>query len=297
VTQDIRRLRLGCIDIGSNTTRLLVADSDGRHLRWVHQERSFTRLRHELFEHGRIRPAKIAEVVNVVRGQRDRAHALGAVKLRTIATAAIRSAANGNELVAAIGQATGLTVEVLSAREEARLAFVGVAGTLGKPPPRNLGVVDVGGGSSELVVGAPPDDVRWWASVPLGSADLARRILSSDPPTGDQLACAREQITGDLQRLDVPRPDAAVAVGGSATSVSRVAGLLLDEQAFGRALALLAREGCTEIARRFAIDPERARLLPGALLILQGVAGAFDAPLTVGQGGIREGVLLEASGT
>ncbi len=290
-------MRLGCIDIGSNTTRLLVADSDGKQLRWVHQERSFTRLGHELFEHGRIRPAKVAEVVDVVRGQRDRANALGAVRLRTIATEAIRSAANGRELVAAIEEATGLPVEVLSAGEEARLAFVGVAGTLGQTPPRKLGVVDVGGGSSELVVGAPPDRVRWWASVSLGSADLARGVLSSDPPTGEELASAREQISAELRRLEVPRPETAVAVGGSATSVSRVAGLVLDEQALRRALELLAREACAEIARRFAIDPERARLLPGALLILEGVARVFDAPLAIGRGGIREGVLLEASGT
>jgi exopolyphosphatase/guanosine-5'-triphosphate,3'-diphosphate pyrophosphatase len=99
-----------------------------------------------------------------------------------------------------------------------------------------------------------------------------------------------------LGRLDVPRPAAAVAVGGSATSLGRLAGPVLDAAALGRALALLTAERSSENARRFAIDPQRARLLPAGLLILEGVAEAFGA-LRVGQGGIREGVLLEASGT
>ncbi len=111
-----------------------------------------------------------------------------------------------------------------------------------------------------------------------------------------QLGGAREQIAAELARLRVPRPALAVAVGGSATSLSTLAGSVLDAQALTRALEVLVRERSEEVAGRFGIDPERARLLPGGLLILEGVARAFGAPLRVGQGGIREGVLLEASG-
>ncbi|MGO9883132.1 MAG: Ppx/GppA phosphatase family protein [Solirubrobacteraceae bacterium] len=290
-------MRLGCIDIGSNTTRLLVADSDRGRLQRVHQERSFTRLGHELAQRGAIGPAKIAEVVAVVRDQHASARMHGAGEVRAVATEAVRSATNGDELCAAIRGATGLTVEVLSSREEARLAFVGVAGTLLEAPAGELGVVDVGGGSSELVVGTLPDRVRWWASVPIGSGELARPRLRADPPTGKELAAAREQIAAELDRLDVPRPTLAVAVGGSATSLSRLAGGVLDGPALDRTLALLAGERSLEIARRFAIDPVRARLLPAALLILEGVARAFGSPLLIGEGGIREGVLLEASAT
>lgn len=288
-------MRLGCIDIGSNTTRLLVADSDGARLRWIHQERAFTRLGHELFEHGAIGDRKIAEVVEVVRDQRDTANHLGVSRLRVVATEAIRSAANGAELAAAVRGATGLDIEVLSAREEARLAFVGVAGTLGRRCPAELGVVDVGGGSSELVVGRPPDRVRWWASLALGSSELTRVRLCSDPPTATELSGAREQIAGALRGLAVPAPLAAAAVGSSAASLSRVAGTRLSSQALNRALALLSGARSSEIARRFGIDPERARLLPAGLLILEGVAQVFGTPLLIGQGGIREGVLLEAS--
>jgi exopolyphosphatase/guanosine-5'-triphosphate,3'-diphosphate pyrophosphatase len=290
-------LRLGCIDIGSNTTRLLVADGGQGQLRWIHQERSFTRLGHELFEHGVIRPAKIAEVVEVVRGQCESAQQLGVAGVKVVATEAIRSAVNGADLADAIRDATGFTVEVLSTAEEARLAFVGVAGTLGKTPPKRLGVVDVGGGSSELVVGEPPRLVRWWASLPLGSVELTRRRLLSDPPTEEQVSGARDQVAAELGRIQVPRPMVAVAVGGSATSLSRLAGLVLSSEALSKALALLAGEHSAAIAVRFSIDPERARLLPAGLLILEGVARAFGAPMLVGQGGIREGVLLEATAT
>lgn len=291
------QLRLACIDIGSNTTRLLVADAGGGRLQWVYEERAFTRIGGDLFAHGQIGQSKIAEVVGVVADQLESARAHGAGSVRAIATAAIRGAENGAELASAVLEATGLEVDVLSGQEEARLAFIGVARTLEEPPPGELGVVDVGGGSSEIVVGTAPDRVRWWVSVGLGSGALCHSPLNSDPPTADELAGARAQIADELGRLRVPHPAAAVAVGGSATSLCRLAGPVLDAAALGRALALLVAERSSEIARRFAIDPERARLLPAGLLILEGVAEAFGAALRVGRGGIREGVLLEASGT
>jgi exopolyphosphatase/guanosine-5'-triphosphate,3'-diphosphate pyrophosphatase len=287
-------VRLGCIDIGSNTTRLLVAASDGRQLHWIHQERAFTRIGHELLERGELGPEKIEEVVAVVARQLAVARELGADSVRTIATAAIRTAANGPQLARAITAATGLAVEILSGQDEARLAFFGVAMTLESVLPGELGVVDVGGGSSELVVGTAPDEIRWWASVPLGSAGLSHAWLRSDPPTESELQQAREQVDAELDGLTVPPPALAVAVGGSATSLARLAGPVLDGTALDRALQVLAGDPASVIAQRFAIDPQRARLLPAGLLVLAAVAKAFGRPLRVGRGGIREGVLLEA---
>jgi exopolyphosphatase/guanosine-5'-triphosphate,3'-diphosphate pyrophosphatase len=287
-------VRFGCIDIGSNTTRLLIASSDGRRLLWIHQERAFTCIGEELLERGELGAEKIEEVVAVVASQLETARQLGASSVRTIATAAIRTAVNGPELARAITTATGLEVEILSGEEEARLAFVGVARTLEASPEGELGVVDVGGGSSELVVGTAPDHVGWWASVPLGSAALTHACLRSDPPTRDELDRARGRVQAELERLSPPSPALAVAVGGSATSLARLAGPVLDGAALDRALGLLADDPAHVIAARFAIDPQRARLLPAGLLILTAVAKAFARPLKVGRGGIREGVLLEA---
>jgi exopolyphosphatase/guanosine-5'-triphosphate,3'-diphosphate pyrophosphatase len=287
-------VRRGCIDIGSNTTRLLVAECDGEHLLEVHQERAFTSIRKGLRHDGTIAPAKIEEVVEVVSGQLRRARQLGAHDVRAVATAAIRDPPNGAELVDAIRSACGLIVEVLSGEEEARLAFVGAARTLGHVPGGELGVVDVGGGSSELVVGTAPDKVSWSTSFAVGSGDLAERFLHSDPPSPAELSEARAQVAGVLAGLDVPRPIEAVAVGGNATSLRALVGSRLDTDAFARTLRLLASERASEVARRFGLELERVRLLPAALLILQPVSELFGAALQIGRGGIREAVLLEA---
>jgi exopolyphosphatase/guanosine-5'-triphosphate,3'-diphosphate pyrophosphatase len=287
-------VRRACIDIGTNTTRLLVAECDGQGLLEVHQERAFTRIGKGRRRDGTIGPAKIADVVAVVAAQLQAAREHGAGDVRGVATAAIRSAPDGAALVAAIHRTCGLAVDILSGEEEARLAFVGAAGTLDHVPAGELGVVDVGGGSSELVVGTAPDRVRWCASFAVGSGDLAEGYLCSDPPSETELAQARAQIARALDGLEVPRPTEAVAVGGSAASLRRLAGPLLDSAAFDRSLRLLAGERASEIARRFTIDQERVRLLPAGLLILEAASQRFGATLQVGCGGIREGVLLEA---
>jgi exopolyphosphatase/guanosine-5'-triphosphate,3'-diphosphate pyrophosphatase len=274
-------VRGACIDIGSNTTRLLVADCESGELRPIHQERVFTHLGRGRLDDGTITQHKLEEVTDVVAAQVVRARELGAADLRGIATAAIRH---------------GLQVEVLTGEREAELAFLGAARTLGHVPDGELGVVDVGGGSSEMVVGSVPDGVSWSASFALGSGDLTETSLHSDPPSEAELEDARAAIEQSLRGLDVPHPAEAVAVGGSAASLPRLAGSLLDAEAFGRAMRLLASEPARVIARRFELDIERVRLLPAGLLILQAAAERFAAPLRVGLGGIREGLLLEASG-
>ncbi len=286
-------VRRACIDIGSNTTRLLVAECEGEHLLEVHQERAFTRIGHGLERGGRIPDAKIREVADVVSGQLQLAAELGAADVRAVATAAIRHAANGAALADAIRERCGIPVEILTGDEEARLAFLGAAHTLDHRPAGELGVVDVGGGSSELVVGTAPDRVRWSTSFGFGSADLAYRCLRSDPPTTDELAGARAEVEASLAGVRVPHPSEAVAVGGSATSLSRLAGPTLDSETFARSLRLLSRERVAEVARRFTLDVERVRLLPAALLILQAVSELYDVSLQIGSGGVREGVLLQ----
>jgi exopolyphosphatase / guanosine-5'-triphosphate,3'-diphosphate pyrophosphatase len=288
-------VRRACIDIGSNTTRLLVAECDGESLLELHQERAFTRIGRGMEGDGTIAPAKIAEVVEIVVAQLRNARELGAVDVRGVATAAIRRAGNGPTLVEAIRSACGLGVEILSGEQEARLAFLGAARTLGHVPVGLLGVVDVGGGSSELVVGTAPDQVNWCTSFGLGSGDLADGCLRSDPPSADELSAAHARVVQALEGLEAPHPVEAVAVGGSATSLRRLVGPLLDPEAFKRTLRLLASERAAEVARRFALDLERVRLLPAGLLILQAASELFGTSLQIGRGGVREGVLLRAS--
>jgi exopolyphosphatase / guanosine-5'-triphosphate,3'-diphosphate pyrophosphatase len=273
-----------------------VADSAGRGLREVHQERVFTRISHGLQMSGGIPEVKIAEVAAVVARQLRMAHALGATEVVALATAAIRRASNRGELSAAVSEACGLEITVLTEQEEARLAFIGAAGALERSPGGALGVVDVGGGSAEMIVGHVPDSVDWSRSVAVGSGDLADAFLRSDPPSPSELRCARQHIAQAFAGIEVPRTCLAVAVGGSATSLRRLAGELLDDAVFRRTLELLGSTTRAEVARRFGLDPERVRLLPVGLLILQAAAERFGAPLRVGGGGLREGALLEAAG-
>ena len=290
-------VRAACIDIGSNTTRLLVADYVDGVLVEVHQERAFTRIGKGLATSGAIGADKIEEVVAVVSGQLAVARECGAAEIRGVATAAIRAAANGAVLVQAIAAGTGLAVEIVSGEDEARLAFRGAAAML-EPETlagcRRLGVLDVGGGSCEVVVGAAPDRVEWWASVPIGSGALTDHCLHTDPPTPEELETARREVAAALAGLAPPCPGVAVAVGGSATSLGRVAGPVLDAPSLERALAVLTGDAAAAVAERFLIDPQRARLLPAGLLILQGASGLLETTIEVGRGGIREGVLLEA---
>jgi exopolyphosphatase/guanosine-5'-triphosphate,3'-diphosphate pyrophosphatase len=155
-------------------------------------------------------------------------------------------------------------------------------------------VVDVGGGSSEIVVGTVPHEIGWWTSCALGSGDLADEYLRSDPPLPEELAAARGRIAAALEGVEAPPPREAVAVGGSATSIGRITGPVLDQAAFERSFTTLATARAIEVARRFAVDLERARLLPAGLLILEAVSNLFGTALQIGSGGIREGLLLEA---
>jgi exopolyphosphatase/guanosine-5'-triphosphate,3'-diphosphate pyrophosphatase len=287
-------VRRACIDIGSNTTRLLVADCGGSRLVEIHQERAFTQIGRDLRLGPTIGAEKIAEVCGVVSRQLHKARALGAVEVRCVATASVRRAVNGDALAEAIrDHCDGLSVAILSGEAEARLAFVGAAVTLEHDPPGPLGVVDVGGGSCELVVGDPPDSVVWWASLPVGSGDLAAD-LHGDPPSGSELGEAERRAAELLNGLRPPQPALAVAVGGSATSLRRLAGPVLDETAFERALRVLAADRAQDLARLFALDIERVRLLPAGITILRAVSGLLGAPLLIGSGGLREGVLLTA---
>jgi exopolyphosphatase/guanosine-5'-triphosphate,3'-diphosphate pyrophosphatase len=286
-------MRCACIDIGSNTTRLLVADREPRGLERIHEQRVFTHIGREVRGAGALSEAKVRQEAAVVAAQVERARELGAVQVRAVATAAIRRASNGAALVDAVREACGLEIEVLSPEHEARLAFVGAAGSLGHVPRGELGVVDVGGGSSELVVGSAPDRVSWYASFVLGSSDLAHACLPSDPPSPAEISAARDHVAAAFDGLAAPHPAEAVAVGGSAASLSRLAGALLDADAFARSLKLLTQRPAQEVAARFGLELDRVRLLPAGLLILQAASERLGSPLTVVNGGLREGVLLE----
>jgi len=283
----------GCIDIGSNTTRLLVAEAGGGSLRELCTERAFTRIGKATGRDGSIPAAKIEETVEVVLRQARAARELGATEIVAVATAAIRTASNRDELCAAVEEAIGQRLDVLEGSEEARLSFVGAARTLATPATGTMAVVDVGGGSTEIAIGSPDGTVEWSESFRIGSGFLADAYLRSDPPSVAELSAMREHVAGVFEGLETPAAETAVAVGGTATSLRRLVGAELAHETLERGVRVLSVTPIAEVAERFELDPERVRLLPAGILVLEAVSDQLRLPLRIARGGLREGVILE----
>lgn len=285
--------RVAVVDVGSNSVRLLVSDLVGERPVFVHTDKVLAQIGRSLGRDGRIDDEKIAEVARIVDGFVTDARRLGALDIRAIATSATREAANGDELAERVQAESGVALEVIDEDEEARLAFVGALASLDEPPTGDVGVVDVGGGSTEVVIGA--DGVVFWShSFRLGSGRLSDRYIRHDPPRPFELERIREKIDATLpSRDEVPTPEHGLAVAGSATNLRRMVGPLLDGETLARALRLLSDRPSQQIARQFHIEPVRARLLPAGALILEAAMWRLDTPLWVCRGGIREGATLD----
>jgi exopolyphosphatase / guanosine-5'-triphosphate,3'-diphosphate pyrophosphatase len=274
-----------CVDIGTNTTRVLVADVQDGRLIEVLQQRAFTRLGMA----PEIPAEKIAEVAAVVAEQVALARARGAQGVRVVATAAIRAAVNRDEFI----DGMPVAVEILDEDQEARMAFLGATQTLADDLPGTVAVVDVGGGSTEIAIGTVAGGVEWSSSFLVGSGVLADRYLKTDPPTLLELRAARDHAMDVLATRAFPAAERAVAVGGSAASLRTVVGEALDPRSLKRALDILCGGSCGDVAIKYSLDAARVRLLPAGILVLDAAAQRLRQPLHIGRGGLREGIVID----
>ena len=281
------------IDIGSNTTRVLVAEPIDGQLKKVMEQRAYTRISKAVGADGAINAEKIAEVGELVATQVRLARELGAVEIRAVATAAVREASNGTEVAAAISAAAGVEVEILSGEEEGRLAFIGATKSLGHPVEGPIGVVDIGGGSTEVILGTVTEGVDKVHSWRIGSGVLADELISSDPPSAAEIRRVRDHIEDFFAGVDIPPPAQAVAVGGSATSLRRLVGAVLEYETLERAIRVLSADPAAEVAKRFELDPRRVKILTTGVLLLEKVSELLGQPLQIGKGGLREGIILD----
>jgi exopolyphosphatase/guanosine-5'-triphosphate,3'-diphosphate pyrophosphatase len=280
------------IDIGSNTARVLVAEPSEGQLRKVMEQRAYTAIGKSTTKDGSIVQPKIQEVAEAVATQVRLAEELGAEVIKAVATAAIREARNRDEVLHAIAEVSGVDVEVLSEEEEGRLSFIGATKTLGHPIEGKLGVVDVGGRSSEIVLGTVGGGAEEVRSFQIGSGMLAEDLLHSDPPSAAELREVRDAINDFFEGVEVEQPEQAVAVGGSATSLRRLVGAVLEYETLERAMRVLASDPIEDVARKFELDPRRVRILPTGALLLEKMSALLGQPLQIGKGGLREGVIL-----
>jgi len=282
----------GAIDIGSNTTRLLVAEPEEGQLRKVMEQRAYTRIGKGASKNGKITAEKIAEVGDVVSTQVRLAKEMGAEVVKTVATAAIREAKNRDKVVKEIEEIAGVEVDVLDEEEEGRFAFIGATKSLGHPVEGSVAVVDVGGGSSEVIYGTVPGGVREVKSFKIGSGFLTEEHLESDPPSAAEIRNLRDHIADFFEKTELEQPDHAVAVGGSATSLRTLVGAVLEYETLERAVRVLTSDEIYEVAKRFELDSRRVKLLPAGVLLLEKFSEMLGRPLQIGKGGLREGIIL-----
>jgi exopolyphosphatase/guanosine-5'-triphosphate,3'-diphosphate pyrophosphatase len=274
-------MRIGVIDVGSNTTRLLVASADADGLEPLENEKVRLSLGGEIERYGAVSAVHLAAAAKAVRELAAAARRKRVVSLDVFLTAPGRQAGNADELVAALSRAARVPVRVLTKEEEGSLAYRGAVLTADVPLPSRIAACDIGGASTEIAVGSPNGEPDWIESVDLGSVRLTARA-------GDMPAEAREAFGS----LEPPAVEAALVVGGSARAARRLVGAELGEEELAEALRLVETCPPREIARRFGVDRARADILPAGVVLLAEVQRRVGVPLHVCSGGIREGAVL-----
>jgi exopolyphosphatase/guanosine-5'-triphosphate,3'-diphosphate pyrophosphatase len=282
--------RVAVVDIGTNSTRLLVAQVDGGSLSELQRESIVTRLGEGVDATGRLGDEPQQRVFAALDEYAAAIERHGATRRLVVMTSAVRDSANGAEFAATVTGRYGLEGRTLSGDDEARLSFLGATAARDPDDPAALLVIDIGGGSTEMIVGAR-GSVEFHVSTQVGVVRHTERHLPSDPPTADELAAlaadARPALEAAVPADVRARASAAVAVAGTATSCasidleldpydpSRVEGHRITRSRLAElrdrlaALPLAERRGVT------GLDPNRAPTIVAGTVILLEVLGAF----------------------
>lgn len=253
---------LAAVDCGTNSTRLLISDIASGERRTLDRQMVITRLGQGVDATGRLDPAAIERTVEVLRGFRRALDAHAVTALRATATSAARDADNAAELLDAAEAVLGVRPELLDGEEEGRLSFAGATAELA-PEHGPFLVVDIGGGSTECIVGRErPDAIR---SFDIGCVRLTEKHLQSDPPAPEELSNAIAEAQGwfdDLVR-EVPGASEAATVVGVAGTVSTVAAVELGLATYDRDAIhhfRLTRSAVEDVFRTLATEPRADRV-------------------------------------
>jgi exopolyphosphatase/guanosine-5'-triphosphate,3'-diphosphate pyrophosphatase len=293
----ISPVRVAVIDVGSNSVRLLVASAKrSGQVRELHRERVYLRLGDDAYGFGRIGVRKLDELADTAERYAQRARAARAERIETIVTAPGRQAANADEGVDLLADATRAPVVVLTAEDEGRLAWEGAVAFLPAADER-VAVVDLGGGSCEVAIGTRSTGPAWICSRDAGALHVTRAFLPSERPTTREVASARAGIRDLLEGLDPTHPDTALAVGGTARAVSKVIGPKFGARKLDELVERIVRDGADATTNGLDVTPGRIETLLGGTLVLSEVARQLDSKLEIGRGGLREGAALALART
>ena len=306
-------MRVSVVDLGTNSTRLLVADVDDGRVHEIERRTSITRLGEGVDAGGRLGAAAMARVYDAVAGYRELIDRHGSDAVVAVATSAVRDSANGDEFRRDLHERFAIDAETISGDEEARLTFLGATSARADGGEPTL-VLDIGGGSTEFVVGQPGDDPGVHVSTQAGSVRQTERHLHDDPPLPEQLTTLREEVAriiADAVPEDVRGSvEHGIAVAGTATSLAaidqeldpydpqKVHGYRLERSASEQILERLASLSVAERREVTGLNPARApTIVAGAAILCEAMRAFSLEAMETSETDILHGAALSATRT
>lgn len=298
--------RVAVIDIGTNSARLFVADVSGGRVSPVEQRNQVTRLGRGVDLSGRLAAEAIEDACEAIGSYVDALQELKAERVEAIATSAVRDAENGSAFIAELRERFALSARVLDGEEEARLTYIGA--TAEHPPTEPTVVVDIGGGSTELIVGRGAE-ISFHVSLQAGVVRHSERHIVSDPPTAIELESLAADVRGLIEPavLAAPRARQGIAVAGTPTSLAaielelepydpaRIHGHVLALPSIQRILSRLASAPLSDRVQIPGLHPDRAPTIVAGVVILIETMRAFDLEaITVSEHDILYGTAILA---
>ncbi|MGI9608955.1 MAG: exopolyphosphatase [Acidimicrobiia bacterium] len=295
-------MKVGAVDIGTNSMRLLVAEVGDGDVQWLDRRTTVTGLGVGVDADGRLGEAAMSRTVEVLTGYGRTLAEAGVTACRGIATSAARDAANREEFLDRAEAALGFRPEVVSGEEEAALAFAGATRAVEAAPP--YAVIDIGGGSTEFVFG--DDQPTFRTSVDIGSVRLTDRILKDRPASPDQLAFAQDAAAETLSSVELPGiPQQVIGVAGTFTALSAISqdlpaydpglvhGSTLTLVRLVELVLYLSLLSLEETEAISSLDPARAPvILAGGVVAAEAVRRCGAASIRVSEHDSLDGIAL-----
>jgi exopolyphosphatase / guanosine-5'-triphosphate,3'-diphosphate pyrophosphatase len=285
--------RHSVIDVGSNTIHLLVGEVDGGAVLPVTGEKVSARLGAGVEKTGRIAEERLSLAADAIALFAGISALNGVSEPVILATSAVRDAENGLELTERVRELTDLKMRLISGEEEAALGFRGAVSAFGTSLEGPVLVVDLGGGSAQLIVGEASSGPLMQVSLPLGSNRTTERFVVNDPPKKKELRALDAHVKEMVPGWSLSQRVSVVAVGGSARAILKITRDSLTVERMRKLALEISEIPSAVLAREHGLAPERAQVMPAAITTLAAILEHFDRErLTVARGGLREGTLI-----